>query len=188
MRGGAPFLCLEAWTGYSDPEGFAGELKDKPGMRMFWQPARWRAISAIYSFIAGFREKLDESPLQPPKWSPSPEGALVIDGKAVSKGIIARVADEARALIARGIKPGLAVVLVGDDPASQVYVRAKGKAAVDCGFHSVQHDLSPETSQAELLALVARLNADPAVHGILVQLPLPKAINAPLRPRGDRAA
>src|SRR5260221_13435155 len=108
----------------------------------------------------------------------SPEGALIIDGKAVSKGVIARVAEEAQALIARGIKPGLAVVLVGEDPASQVYVRNKGRAAVECGFHSVQHDLSRDTSEAELLALVERLNADPSVHGILVQLPLPKAINA----------
>ena len=108
----------------------------------------------------------------------SPKSALVIDGKAASKGIIARVGEEARALVSHGIKPGLAVVLVGADPASQVYVRAKGKAAVDCGFHSVQHDLAPDTSEAELLTLVARLNADPAVHGILVQLPLPKAINA----------
>ncbi len=104
--------------------------------------------------------------------------ALVIDGKAVSREIIARVADEARALAARGIRPGLAVVLVGEDPASQVYVRNKGRAAAECGFHSEQHDLAPDASQAELLALVERLNADPAVHGVLVQLPLPKAIDA----------
>jgi methylenetetrahydrofolate dehydrogenase (NADP+) / methenyltetrahydrofolate cyclohydrolase len=108
----------------------------------------------------------------------SPKGALVIDGKAVSAGIIARVGVEAGALMSRGIQPGLAVVLVGQDPASEVYVRAKGRAAIDCGFHSVQHDLSQDTSEADLLALVERLNADPAVHGILVQLPLPKAINA----------
>jgi methylenetetrahydrofolate dehydrogenase (NADP+)/methenyltetrahydrofolate cyclohydrolase len=104
--------------------------------------------------------------------------ALVIDGRAASKAILARVGEAARDLAARGIKPGLAVVLVGADPASQVYVRAKGKAAAECGFHSQQHDLSPETSEAELLALVRRLNADPAVHGVLVQLPLPKGINA----------
>jgi methylenetetrahydrofolate dehydrogenase (NADP+) / methenyltetrahydrofolate cyclohydrolase len=105
-------------------------------------------------------------------------GALVIDGKAASQRIIARVGEEAHTLIARGIKPGLAVVLVGEDAASQVYVRAKGKAAIACGFHSAQHDLSLSTSESDLLALVARLNADPAVHGILVQLPLPKAINS----------
>ena len=108
------------------------------------------------------------------------KGAIAIDGKTISKDIIARVANEALALKARGIKPGLAVVLVGEDPASQVYVRAKGRAAADCGFHSIQHDLSAQTSQAELLALVARLNADPTVHGILVQLPLPKAIDSAL--------
>jgi methylenetetrahydrofolate dehydrogenase (NADP+)/methenyltetrahydrofolate cyclohydrolase len=105
-------------------------------------------------------------------------GALVIDGKAASREIIARVAEQARALTARGVKPGLAVVLVGEDAASQVYVRNKGRAAVECGFHSEQHDLGRDTSEAELLALVERLNADPAVHGVLVQLPLPKAIDA----------
>jgi len=108
----------------------------------------------------------------------SPTSALVIDGKAASREIIARVAEQARELTARGVKPGLAVVLVGEDAASQVYVRNKGRAAVECGFHSQQHDLGPDTSEAELLALVERLNADPAVHGVLVQLPLPKAIDA----------
>jgi methylenetetrahydrofolate dehydrogenase (NADP+)/methenyltetrahydrofolate cyclohydrolase len=105
-------------------------------------------------------------------------GALVIDGKAASREIIVRVAEQARELTARGVKPGLAVVLVGEDVASQVYVRNKGRAAVECGFHSQQHDLGRETSEAELLALVERLNADPAVHGVLVQLPLPKSIDA----------
>jgi len=100
------------------------------------------------------------------------------DGKAVSQATLARVADEARALAARGVTPGLAVVLVGADPASQVYVGAKGRAAKQCGFHSLQFDLPETTSEAELLALVAKLNADPAVHGILVQLPLPKAIDS----------
>ncbi|WP_158812947.1 bifunctional methylenetetrahydrofolate dehydrogenase/methenyltetrahydrofolate cyclohydrolase FolD [Methylocapsa sp. S129] len=118
------------------------------------------------------------NPVSAPSLTALPKAALVIDGKAASKGIIVRVAEEARALIASGVKPGLAVVLVGEDPASQVYVGAKGRAAVDCGFYSVQHDLSRDTSEAELLALVHRLNADPAVHGILVQLPLPKAINS----------
>ena len=101
--------------------------------------------------------------------------ALVIDGRATSAEIVAKVGAEARA---RGLTPGLAVVLVGADPASQVYVRAKGRAARDCGFHSEQHDLAADISEAALLALVARLNADPAIHGILVQLPLPKAIDA----------
>ena len=104
--------------------------------------------------------------------------AYVLDGKAIADGVIDKVARETRALAARGVKPGLAVVLVGADPASQVYVGAKGKAAEACGFHSVQHTLPADTGEAELLALVASLNADPAVHGILVQLPLPKAVNA----------
>jgi methylenetetrahydrofolate dehydrogenase (NADP+)/methenyltetrahydrofolate cyclohydrolase len=104
--------------------------------------------------------------------------AFVLDGKAIADGVIERVAAETRALTARGMKPGLAVVLVGDNPASQSYVAGKGRAAEACGFHSVQHTLPAMTSEAELLALVASLNADRTVHGILVQLPLPKAINA----------
>ena len=74
---------------------------------------------------------------------------------------------------ATGIVPGLAVVLVGDDPASAIYVAGKGKKAAELGFHSVQKTLPAETSQAELMAVVEALNADPAIHGILVQLPLP---------------
>jgi methylenetetrahydrofolate dehydrogenase (NADP+)/methenyltetrahydrofolate cyclohydrolase len=104
--------------------------------------------------------------------------AYVLDGKAIADGVIDKVARETQALAARGVKPGLAVVLVGADPASQVYVGAKGKAAEACGFYSVQHTLPADTGEAELLALVASLNADPAVHGILVQLPLPKDVNA----------
>jgi methylenetetrahydrofolate dehydrogenase (NADP+)/methenyltetrahydrofolate cyclohydrolase len=103
---------------------------------------------------------------------------FVLDGKAVSQATLARVTEEARELAARGVTPGLAVVLVGADPASQVYVGAKGRAAKQCGFHSLQFDLPETTSEAELLALVGRLNADPAVHGILVQLPLPKAVDS----------
>jgi methylenetetrahydrofolate dehydrogenase (NADP+)/methenyltetrahydrofolate cyclohydrolase len=105
--------------------------------------------------------------------------AYVLDGKAIADGVIDKVASATRALAARGVKPGLATVLVGADPASQVYVGAKGRAAEACGFYSVQHTLAAETGEAELLALVASLNADPAVHGILVQLPLPKHVNAP---------
>ncbi|MCW2273977.1 bifunctional methylenetetrahydrofolate dehydrogenase/methenyltetrahydrofolate cyclohydrolase FolD [Rhodoblastus acidophilus] len=106
---------------------------------------------------------------------PSGKKALLIDGKAASAAVLARVAAEA-ALLAKN--PGLAVVLVGEDPASQVYVKSKGKAAKECGFHSVQHDLPATTSEAELIALVKALNADPAIHGILVQLPLPKGIDS----------
>ncbi len=103
--------------------------------------------------------------------------AILLDGKAIAEETIARVAAETRALVARGVKPGLATVLVGSDPASQAYVASKGKAALACGFHSEQITLPPTTGEAELLALVARLNADPAIHGVLVQLPLPKGID-----------
>ena len=103
--------------------------------------------------------------------------ALILDGKAIADGVLARVAAETYELAARGVKPGLAVVLVGEDPASQVYVAAKGKAAAACGFHSLQHTLPAETSEAALLGLIRALNSDPAVHGILVQLPLPKPID-----------
>ena len=104
---------------------------------------------------------------------------LVIDGKAIARGVVDRVAEQARALAARGVVPGLAVVLVGDDPASRSYVASKGKAAKACGFNSIQHDLPAGTSEAELLALVRSLNADPSVHGVLVQLPMPGGIHSP---------
>jgi methylenetetrahydrofolate dehydrogenase (NADP+) / methenyltetrahydrofolate cyclohydrolase len=104
--------------------------------------------------------------------------ALVLDGAAIADETLARIAGEARALIALGVTPGLAVVLVGDNPASQTYVAGKGRAAKACGFHSIQHNLSADTTEGELLALVEKLNADPAVHGILVQLPLPEAIDS----------
>ena len=94
----------------------------------------------------------------------------------------ARVAAAAAELKARhGVVPGLAAVLVGDDPASQVYVRSKGKATIEAGLASFEHACPPTTSEAELLALVARLNADDAVDGILVQLPLPRQIDRAAR-------
>ena len=105
-------------------------------------------------------------------------GAFVLDGAAIADEVLARVAEETRALMAHGLTPGLAVVLVGDNPASQIYVAGKGRAAKACGFHSIQHNLPAETPEAELLTLVHALNADPAVHGILVQLPLPKHIDS----------
>jgi len=108
----------------------------------------------------------------------SSAGAKLIDGKAVAAGIIVKVkASRERLEAETGVKPGLAVVLVGEDPASAVYVKSKSRTAGECGFHSVQHTLPTETSEADLLALVGRLNADPKVHGILVQLPLPKHID-----------
>ena len=104
--------------------------------------------------------------------------AFVLDGAAIAEGVLAKVAEEARALAARGVTPGLAVVLVGDNPASQSYVAGKGRAAKACGFHSVQHNLAAATSEADLIALIEALNADPAVHGVLVQLPLPAHIES----------
>ena len=104
--------------------------------------------------------------------------ATVIDGAGFAAGLRARVADGVAAFAARaGRAPGLAVVLVGEDPASQVYVRAKGRMTVEAGMVSIEHKLPQTTTQDELLALVRALNADPAVDGILVQLPLPGQIN-----------
>jgi methylenetetrahydrofolate dehydrogenase (NADP+) / methenyltetrahydrofolate cyclohydrolase len=105
--------------------------------------------------------------------------AQVIDGKAIAATVRGEVAAEvARLQKEHGLKPGLAVVLVGEDPASKVYVANKAKQTVEVGMNSWEHRLSAETSEADVLALVDKLNKDPACHGILVQLPLPKHINA----------
>ncbi len=107
--------------------------------------------------------------------------AQIIDGKAFAAKVRAQVAQHvAQMKQAHGITPGLAVVLVGEDPASQVYVRSKGKQTVEVGMNSFEHKLDARTSEADLLALIAQLNADPAVHGILVQLPLPGHLNEDL--------
>ena len=105
-------------------------------------------------------------------------GAKLIDGKAFAAGLRERVAGEVANLKDKhGLAPGLAVVLVGHDPASEVYVRNKAKQTVETGMASFKHDLSPDTAPEDLLALVEQLNNDPAVHGILVQLPLPERID-----------
>jgi methylenetetrahydrofolate dehydrogenase (NADP+) / methenyltetrahydrofolate cyclohydrolase len=105
--------------------------------------------------------------------------ARIIDGKAIAEHLRSEVAARAARFAAiTGRPPGLAVVLVGDDPASQVYVRSKGRQTVEAGMVSLEHRLPSSTSEAELLALIAQLNADNAVDGILVQLPLPAAIDA----------
>ena len=105
--------------------------------------------------------------------------AEIINGKAFAAGLRAQVADSVAALKhAHGITPGLAVVIVGEDPASTIYVRNKGEATRAAGMHSVTHRLPAETAQDELLALVAALNADEAIDGVLVQLPLPVQIDA----------
>jgi methylenetetrahydrofolate dehydrogenase (NADP+) / methenyltetrahydrofolate cyclohydrolase len=102
--------------------------------------------------------------------------ATLIDGKHIAQGLRNTIAKHTVDLLALGIKPGLAVVLVGEDPASQVYVRNKHQQSIEVGFNSFEHRLPATTSQDDLLALVARLNQDVNVHGILVQLPLPKHI------------
>ncbi len=107
--------------------------------------------------------------------------ATIIDGKAFAATVREKVAAHVADLKEEhGITPGLAVVLVGEDPASQVYVRSKGKQTVEVGMNSYEHKLDPETCEADLLALIDKLNRDPAVHGILVQLPLPGHLNADL--------
>tara|TARA_R100001039_G_C1819652_1_gene88083 strand:+ start:151 stop:1056 length:906 start_codon:yes stop_codon:yes gene_type:complete len=107
--------------------------------------------------------------------------AKVIDGKAFAAEVRAKVAAHVTRLKEEnGITPGLAVVLVGEDPASQVYVRSKGKQTVEVGMNSYEHKLDADTSEADLLALIDRLNKDATVHGILVQLPLPKHLDSDL--------
>ena len=103
--------------------------------------------------------------------------AQLIDGVALSRTLRAEIAVRAAALTAQGRQPALAVILVGDDPASQVYVRNKVKACADSGVHSIMEKYAATLSEAELLARIAALNADPTVHGILVQMPLPRHIN-----------
>ena len=106
--------------------------------------------------------------------------AKIIDGKALAASVRADLANRVEALVAKGHRPGLAVVLVGEDPASQVYVRNKIRACESTGITSIEHRLPAQTSEKALLELITTLNTDPAVDGILVQLPLPSHINAEL--------
>lgn len=108
----------------------------------------------------------------------NPTMATLIDGKALSERLRGEIAARAAALTAAGRQPGLAVILVGDDAASAVYVRNKVKACADCGFHSVLEQYPASLTQAELLARIAALNADARIHGILVQMPLPPQLDA----------
>ena len=103
--------------------------------------------------------------------------ARVLDGARIAREIRDEVAREVAGLVARGVQPGLAVVIVGEDPASQVYVKSKGEACREAGMHSETVRLPAATSEVELLATVDRLNADPKIHGFLIQLPLPRQIN-----------
>lgn len=102
--------------------------------------------------------------------------ARLLDGTAIANTIRADIAKDVAGLVAGGVQPGLAVVIVGDDPASRVYVASKGKACLEAGMHSETIRLPDTATEAELLAIVDRLNADPRIHGFLVQLPLPKHI------------
>ena len=104
--------------------------------------------------------------------------AQLIDGKVIAKAVKEDVRARVESLKTRGIRPGLATVLVGDDPASHVYVRNKQRSCEELGMHSIGHELPVSTSQDELMALIERLNRDPAIHGILLQLPLPKPLRA----------
>ena len=104
--------------------------------------------------------------------------AQIIDGKIFAEKLRGEVAAEVAELKAKhGLQPGLAVILVGEDPASQVYVRSKGEKSLEAGMHSVTHRLAADAPSAEVLALIQQLNADPAIHGILLQLPLPKGMD-----------
>ncbi|MDH3351667.1 MAG: bifunctional methylenetetrahydrofolate dehydrogenase/methenyltetrahydrofolate cyclohydrolase, partial [Gammaproteobacteria bacterium] len=117
--------------------------------------------------------------------------ALRIDGKAKAAEMSEKIAADTAALLEQqGLTPGLAVVIIGEDPASQVYVRNKKKRAESCGFYSVQHSLSEDTSQDDVLQLIDELNRDDRIHGILVQLPLPdhldeQVITQSISPRKD---
>src|SRR6476646_4787511 len=116
--------------------------------------------------------------------------AKLIDGRAVAEKVYADLRRDIAELKARGVTPGLAVVLIGDDPASRAYVRSKDKMCLDLGMHSVKHELPESTTQAEVINLVRKLNADPAIHGILVQSPPPpqideRAIVETIDPRKD---
>jgi methylenetetrahydrofolate dehydrogenase (NADP+)/methenyltetrahydrofolate cyclohydrolase len=104
--------------------------------------------------------------------------AELIDGTAIAREVRSDVARDTARLVARGVRPGLAVILVGENPASAVYVRSKGKASEEAGMHSVTIRLPADTTQTQLFEHVDRLNADPAIHGILVQMPLPKQIDS----------
>jgi methylenetetrahydrofolate dehydrogenase (NADP+)/methenyltetrahydrofolate cyclohydrolase len=103
--------------------------------------------------------------------------AELIDGRAIAKRVREAVAGRVSKLATQGVKPGLAVILVGDDPASAVYVRSKGKACEEAGMHSVTVRLPAETAEDDLLGRIGHMNVDPAIHGILVQMPLPRHIN-----------
>jgi methylenetetrahydrofolate dehydrogenase (NADP+)/methenyltetrahydrofolate cyclohydrolase len=104
--------------------------------------------------------------------------ATLIDGVAIAHELYAGFKERVKALAGRGVHPGLAAILIGDNPASEVYVRTKTRACAEVGVHSVQHRFGADRSEDEVIGLIERLNSDPAIHGILVQLPLPPRLNS----------
>src|SRR3990172_633262 len=106
--------------------------------------------------------------------------AQIIDGKAIAKKIRVQIRQEVEQLRARGVQPGLAAVLVGDNPSSVIYVRNKRKACEEVGIYSEEHRLPDQTREEDLLKLIEGLNSNPKIHGILIQLPLPKQIHTDL--------
>ena len=104
--------------------------------------------------------------------------AALIDGVTIARELYAGFKERVKALAGRGVQPGLAAILIGDNPASEVYVRTKARACAEVGVHSVQHRFGADCSEDEVIGWIERLNADPAVHGILVQLPLPPRLNS----------
>ena len=104
--------------------------------------------------------------------------ATLIDGVAIARELYAGFKERAKALAGRGVQPGLAAILIGDNPASETYVRTKTRACAEVGVHSVQHRFGADAAEGEVIGLIERLNAAPAIHGILVQLPLPPRLNS----------
>ena len=148
-------------------------------------PKTWSARDGISSaacwparFPCTWTAARSRTPARPSYSGTRNMAAHIIDGKAAAAELRATVAKDVARLVARGLKPGLAVVLAGNDPASEVYVRSKAKQTLEAGMASFEYRLPTDVTQAELLALVATLNNDDAVDGILVQLPLPPQIDA----------
>jgi methylenetetrahydrofolate dehydrogenase (NADP+) / methenyltetrahydrofolate cyclohydrolase len=138
-------------------------------------PTAWAHAQAVFCFLPGHDQKKEVFSVE--QKSMGNTHATIISGKDIAATMREEFKQEVERLRAKGIVPGLAVILVGDDPASQSYVKGKEKAAHEVGLHSVVHRLPSDTSQEELLALIRTLNDDPAIHGILVQLPLPRQID-----------
>jgi methylenetetrahydrofolate dehydrogenase (NADP+)/methenyltetrahydrofolate cyclohydrolase len=152
----------------------------KPKRRMIALPFRYAFAIASVNAVMAVLLTLKINRMAPaPSEFQEQHMAVTINGKETAEDVVSKVKASAADLIdTSGVTPGIAVVIVGEDPASQVYVASKGRKARECGFHSVQHTLPEDTSEHDLVALVESLNADPLIHGILVQLPLPKHIDS----------